>query len=127
MKYLSSKTSFPISYQATLIISRLMDQCSSEIITAVEDCSIQSTIYLYPKVSHLIVSGLHCTIKKNFLKTITLLENGMFQCFFYISEKYLSLFLFITFPFAIWYFHNYSLCYTSICSESSVTSNYAKC
>lgn len=64
MKYLSSKTSFPISYQATLIISRLMDQCSSEIITAVEDCSIQSTIYLYPKVSHLIVNGLHCTIKK---------------------------------------------------------------
>lgn len=96
MKYLSSKTSFPISYQATLIISRLMDQCSSEIITAVEDCSIQSTIYLYPKVSHLIVNGLHCTIKKNFFKAITLLENGMFQCFFYISEKYSSLFFFLS-------------------------------
>lgn len=87
MKYLSSKASFPISYQATLIISSLMDQCSSEIITAVEYCSIQSTIHIYTKVSHLIVNGLHCAIK-NKKTAITLSENGMFQCFFYISEKY---------------------------------------
>lgn len=66
MKYLSSKASFPISYQATLIISRLMDQCGWEIMTGVEDCSIQSTMSLHPKISSLVVNWLYYAIKKFF-------------------------------------------------------------
>lgn len=73
----SSRASFPSGCQVVL-----MDRYSWEIIAGVEDCSIQSTISLYPKVSNLVVKGLHCEIKKNRKLAITLLGNWMLQwCF----------------------------------------------
>lgn len=109
MKDLSSRTFFPISYQATPIISSLTHQCGWKIIIGVENCSIQSTISLYPKVSNLLVNGLHCAIKEEKKK----ISNHFIRKRDVSDGSFTALkgtrAFFITLPFAVWYFHNFSL------------------
>lgn len=109
MQYLSSRAFSPISYQATPIISSLTHQCGWKIIIGVENCSIQSTISLYPKVSNLVVNGLHCTIKKEEKK----ISNHFIRKRDVSDGSFMALkgtrAFFITLPFAVQYFHNFSL------------------
>lgn len=81
----SSRASFPTGRQ-------VVGRYSWEIIAGMEDCSIQSTISLYPKVSNLAAKGLHCDIKKNRKLAITLLGNWMLQWCFWRPWKVLKAF-----------------------------------